>query len=111
MGKRRILQLARASEAATDNIDNMIIHSCLGLTVQGRKPGKDTIMWLRKQWAKKEILIIDEASMISLKELCEIDQYCREVKNDYDSIFGRISVVVLCRDFYQMLPVSDHALY
>jgi len=111
MGKRRILQLAGASGAAADNIDGATIHSCLGLTVQGRKPGKGTIMRLRKQWAKKEILIIDEASMISLKELCEIDQCCREVKNDYDSTFGGISVVVLCGDFYQMPPVSGHALY
>ena len=49
--------------------------------------------------------------MISLKELCEIDQCCREVKNNYDSTFGGISVVVLCGDFYQMPPVSGHALY
>jgi len=51
--------------------------------------------------------------MISQKTLHEIDQNCREVKENYESPFGGICVVILpvCGDFYQMPPVLGHALY
>ena len=94
MGKRRILQLTGASGAAADNIDRSTIHSALGLSVKSKKPGKHNLMRLRKVWKKKEILIIDEISMISQKTLHEIDQNCREVKENYESPFGGIRVVI-----------------
>ncbi len=84
------------------------MHSCLGLEVK-TKPGKRRFAELKKEWKKKDILIIDEVSMVSLKMLYEIEHYCKVLKED-ESPFGGIRVVLLCGGFYQMPPVQGHAL-
>ena len=85
------------------------MHSCLGLEVK-TKPGKRRFTELKKEWKKKDILIIDEVSMVSLKTLYEIEHHCKVLKED-ESPFGGIRVVLLCGGFYQMPPVQGHALY
>src|SRR5947207_9535107 len=100
MEKRNRLQLAAATEVVADNINEVTMYSCLELEVK-TKSGKRRFMKWKKEWKKKDILIIDEVSIVSLKMLYEIKHYCKVVKED-ESPFGGICVVLLCRDFYQM---------
>ena len=105
MGRREVLQLSAASGAAADNIEGSTVHSSLGLKVGKQAPSRHHFQKLKSHWEKKEILVVDEVSMISLTTLAEIDRNCKIVKEN-ESPFGGLRVVLLSRDFYQMPPVT-----
>ena len=121
MGRRDLLQLAGASGSVADNINGSTTHSCLRLEIRksnvtrkGKMPDKvpsdGRLKTLKRLWKKKQILIIDEISMVNQRTLYEIDRKCRILKDD-ESPFGGIAVVMLCGDFYQMPPVTGRPLY
>jgi len=87
MGRRDLLQLAGASGSAADNINGSTAHSCLGLEIRksnvagkGKMPDKvpsdGRLKTLKRLWKKKQILIIDEISMVNQRTLYEIDRKC-----------------------------------
>ncbi len=110
MGRREVLQLSAASGAAADNIEGSTVHSSLGLKVGKQAPSGRHFQKLKSHWEKKEILVVDEVSMISLTMLAEIDRNCKIVKEN-ESPFGGLRVVLLSGDFYQMPPVTGRPLY
>ena len=55
-------------------------------------------------------MVIDEKSMIDLKMLSLIDDRLRIIFPNTDQAFGRLNVL-LCGDFFQLLPVSGRLLY
>src|SRR6266480_2777307 len=105
MGHREVLQLLAASGAAADNIEGSTVHSSLGLKVGKQVPSRRHFQKLKSHWEKKEILVVDEVSMISLTMLAEIDRNCKIVKEN-ESPFGGLRVVLLLGNFYQMPPVT-----
>jgi len=99
----QIFQITAASgAAAADNINGMTIHGALGLHVKGSK--RRVSPKLQRLWAKKEMLTLDEISMVSLSTLQEIENQLRAVR-DREEAFGDLKVVSLCGDFFQFPPV------
>jgi len=62
------------------------------------------------QWAKKEVLILDKISMVSLSILQEIENQLCTVRNSEET-FGGLKVVLFCGDFFQFLPILGCALW
>jgi len=84
----------------------MTIHGALGLQVKGSK--RRVSPKLQRLWSKKEMLILDEISMISLSTLQEIESQLRAVR-DSEVAFGGLKVVLFCGDFFQFPPVLGRA--
>ena len=111
--QKLMLQLAGTTEAVADNIVGSTIYSYaeLNFSRKGKRSGiVGEQKMLKKIWRNKQILIIDEASMLSLKMLHDIDYKCRKLR-DNEAPFGGIQVVMLFRDFFQMPPVNGYTLY
>lgn len=63
---------------------------------------------VRKLWARKTILVIDEMSMIDLKMLGVINNQCkiaRSLPRSSPERFGGLPIVILMGDFFQFPPV------
>ena len=113
MGQRSMLQLAGTTGAAADNIDSSTIHSCAGLNFDEKEKRPEIVgeqKMLKKIWRNKQILIIDEASMLSLKMLHNINYKCKKLR-DNEASFEGIQVIMLFGNFFQMPPVNGYALY
>lgn len=59
----------------------------------------------KKPWKEVDVLIIDEVSMLSKKLLTCIDYIARISRNNRDTPFGGLQIV-LSGDFYQLPPVG-----
>jgi ATP-dependent DNA helicase PIF1 len=59
----------------------------------------------RKNWRKTQILIIDEASMMSVKIFDTINELAQSIRNN-PTPFGGIQVI-LVGDFYQLPPIES----
>jgi hypothetical protein len=101
--------LTASTGAAASNIGGATYHSALGLF--GNQPvGQAT----KSRLSYKEILIIDEVSMVSLENLVQLNDRCHtiwDVKRSSDTIFGGIPIVILLGDFNQFKPVRGHAVW
>jgi hypothetical protein len=109
-------------------IDGMTIHKGLGIKIKAKDKGKgnrapgDTTedyavviginnrTQLREEWRNVEIVLIDEASLLSAELLSEIDSALRYAKEKPNDWFGGINVI-FSGDFYQYPPVAGTALY
>ncbi|ALH23384.1 PIF1-like helicase [Chrysochromulina ericina virus CeV-01B] len=60
----------------------------------------------KPNWAKTELLIVDEVSMLSLKIFTIIDLIAKRVKRQRDIPFGGMQII-FAGDFYQLPPVGD----
>lgn len=60
----------------------------------------------KPNWAKTELLIVDEVSMLSLKIFTIIDLIAKRVKQQRDKPFGGMQII-FAGDFYQLPPVGD----
>ena len=66
---------------------------------------------LRYKYSKTELVIIDEISMASRKLVCQMHKRLNEIFSpSKDTPFGRKSIL-LCRGFYQLLPVQTKPLF
>jgi PIF1-like helicase len=62
------------------------------------------------EWRNVDIVLIDEASLLSSQLLCEIDHalwYAKECSNEW---FGSVTII-FAGDFYQYPPLAGTALY
>ncbi|KAJ5142747.1 uncharacterized protein N7515_001534 [Penicillium bovifimosum] len=94
LGRKHELMLTAPTGAAADN---------LGVTAR-----------VRKLWARKTILVIDEMSMIDLKMLSVINDQCkaaRSLPRSSPDLFGGLPVVILIGDFFQFPPVRGPPLW
>ena len=94
---------------AATHIGGMTIHSWSGMGIRDTLTDEDIDVivsreYLAKRFAKTNILIIDEISMLSGVFLANLDRLLRSVRFSQEP-FGGIQVV-LVGDFFQLPPVS-----
>ncbi|KAM4061381.1 PIF1-like helicase [Hirsutella rhossiliensis] len=99
----RLLVTATSGTAAA-RINGITLHSACGLAggrfVDGRS---------RMDWQEKEVLVIDEVSMLGARTLhAANEQLCRLRGSARD--FGGIPVVIFCGDFHQFRPVQERSI-
>ncbi|KAM4067920.1 PIF1-like helicase [Hirsutella rhossiliensis] len=120
------LLITATSGTAAARINGITLHSACGLLVgQGgqaggsarevdgvRLPGQGERFVdgrSRMDWQEKEVLVIDEVSMLGARTLhAANEQLCRLRGSPRD--FGGIPVVILCGDFHQFRPVQERSI-
>lgn len=126
--EHKIRFLAPTGSAAS-LIDGMTVHKGLGIKIvkaDGRGKGNRvagesvedyTVLvsiknktQLRDEWRNVDIVLLDEASLLSAQLLCEIDHALRYAKERPDEWFGGVTII-FAGDFYQYPPVIGTALY
>ncbi|KAM4061847.1 PIF1-like helicase [Hirsutella rhossiliensis] len=99
----RVLVTATSGTAAA-RINGITLHSACGLTGERFVDGRS-----RMDWQEKEVLVIDEVSMLGARTLhAANEQLCRLRGSARD--FGGIPVVILCGDFHQFRPVQERSI-
>lgn len=104
--------LAASTGSAASNIGGCTYHSALGLGIGNNVP--PTTDESRRRVRGCRVLIIDEVSLVSKKELLRIEKKCRglwSVRPDNDSVIGSLPLVILLGDFHQFPPVGGIALW
>lgn len=94
---------------AATHIGGRTIHSWAGIGIKDKLTKKDIQSltkksYLKKQFEKIEVLIIDEISMLHSYRLDMIDMVCQAFKKNFLP-FGGIQVV-MSGDFFQLPPIS-----
>jgi hypothetical protein len=97
--EHKIRFLAPTGSAAS-LINGMTVHKGLGINKTQ----------VRDEWWNVDILLLDEASLLSAQLLCQIDHALRYVKECPDAWFGNVTMI-FAGDFFQYLPVIGAALY
>ncbi|RKK11156.1 hypothetical protein BFJ66_g18345, partial [Fusarium oxysporum f. sp. cepae] len=63
----------------------------------------------RMDWQEKDLLVIDEVSMLGARTLHAVnEQLCRLRGSQQD--FGGIPIVLFCGDFHQFRPVQERSI-
>lgn len=109
-------------------INGMTIHKGLGIKIKlnekgkgNRNPGESGEDYkvvisilnktqLREEWRNIDVILIDEASLLSAELISEVDSALRFVKEKPDEWFGGI-MVIFAGDLYQYPPVGGMPLY
>jgi len=94
---------------AATHIGGRTIHSWAGIGIKDYLGATDIRnltkkAYLKKQFAKTEVLVIDEISMLHAHRLDIIDRVCQAFKKNFLP-FGGIQVV-MSGDFFQLPPIS-----
>ncbi len=109
--KRNAIIVTATSGTAAFNINGITIHSALGLNTRdsrfqsSRVKGEDVVCW-----QAKEVLVIDECSMLSAQMLLRVDRRLRALRRCDDLPFGGIPLVLLTGDFMQFAPIGGNPL-
>ncbi|KAM4063277.1 PIF1-like helicase [Hirsutella rhossiliensis] len=118
----RMLVTATSGTAAA-RINGITLHSACGLTVGQaggatreldgvRLPGAGERFVdgrSRMDWREKEVLVIDEVSMLGARTLHAANEQLRRLRGSARD-FGGIPVVILCGDFHQFRPVQERSI-
>ena len=111
--KRNAIVVTAMSGTAAFNIGGITIHSALKLItredngrVQSFQAKPEEILC----WQAKEVILIDECSMMSAQMLVQIDKALRRFRRCDDFPFGGIPVVLLSGDFLQFPPIGGSSL-
>eukprot|EP00732_Lithocolla_globosa_P000270 Lithocolla_globosa_v1_NODE_69_length_7060_cov_437.109350.p1 type:complete len:2074 gc:universal NODE_69_length_7060_cov_437.109350:459-6680(+) len=98
---------------STSNISARLLggytwQKAVGLNSWGRKnkPSKNLVNF----WSQISILVIDECSMLSKKDLAQISNQLQKLKGKEDVPFGGVTVI-LHGDFFQLGPVRQSSLW
>lgn len=109
-------------------IDGMTIHKGLGIKIKATNKGKGnrlpgesqedyTVLIsvanrtnLRDEWKNVEYVLLDEASLVGLELLADVDHALRFAKEKPDLWFGGVTVI-FAGDFFQYPPVGGSPLY
>lgn len=90
-------------------IGGTTVHSFAGMGL-GTAPADELVKKMkrgpRKNWLNCHVLIVDEVSMISCEFFNKLDFVARCMKNDHNTPFGGIQLI-LCGDFFQLPPVPE----
>jgi PIF1-like helicase len=109
--KRSAIIVTATSGTAGFNIRGITIHSALGLNTRDSKfqstrvKGEDLVCW-----QAKEVIVIDECSMLSAQMLVQVDRRLRILRRCDDLPFGGIPIVLLTGDFMQFAPIGGSSL-
>jgi PIF1-like helicase len=98
---------------AADNIGGSTCHTALGIGI-GKKQKPDVAPRVKRLWAKKTIMVIDEVSMVSLDTLALINRQCKAAKAQAvtsPDLFGGLPIVIFMGDFFQFCLVRGRALW
>lgn len=101
--------LTAATGVAATHINGITLNSWAGIGVRTDLTDLDIAelykrKYLRNRIQSTHVLVIDEVSMVSAKTLDLVDRITRAFR-DTDQPFGGMQVV-LCGDFFQLLPVN-----
>jgi hypothetical protein len=117
LGVENMLVKAAYTGIAASTIHGKTLHSIAKLHLSGKRMTAKTREDLRRWWADKQYLIIDEMSMVSKKLLAKLSKIVSEAKaTQHHAIenlpFGGVNVI-LVGDFHQFPPVisSSSPLY
>ena len=104
-----VIAITASTGIAATHIGGMTIHSWSGMGIRDTLTDEDIDVivsreYLAKRFAKTNILIIDEISMLSGGFLANLDRLLRSIRFSQEP-FGGIQVV-LVGDFFQLPPVS-----
>ncbi len=105
LSRRKELVISASTGSTANSIGRSTVHSTLDINNQAKKnyQAKNNIQWLYCS-----SLIIDKVNMIDLKLLTSIDkqlQKARRLDSHLTTVFDRLLLLVLMRDFYQFAPV------
>ncbi|KAF6803974.1 DNA repair and recombination protein, partial [Colletotrichum musicola] len=109
------LVVTATSGTAAAVIGGTTIHSAVGLKRDIDGASGDSVVpgnleTAKQRWRRRDVLIIDEASMLGLFTLYEVDQRLRMLRGFQEKPFGGIPVVVLTGDVLQFSPVNQNSL-
>jgi hypothetical protein len=99
--------------AAADAIGGSTYHTSLGISLNRYRQGGVSPR-VRRLWARKTVMIIDEISMVDLAALSIINTHCkiaRSLDRSSTDLFGGLPVVILMGDFHQFPPVQGQPLW
>jgi ATP-dependent exoDNAse (exonuclease V) alpha subunit len=109
-----VIAITASTGIAATHIGGMTIHSWSGLGIRDTLTDDDiddiiSREYLVKRYAKTNVLIIDEISMLSGSFLANLDRLLRSARVSVEP-FGGIQLV-LVGDFFQLPPVSRDSSY
>lgn len=113
LGRKDEIMLMAPTGAAADTIGGNTYHTSLGISINRLQKGAMSSR-VRRLWAQKTIMFIDEMSMMDLTMLSVVNNHCRIARSlDRSSpdLFGGLPVVILMGDFFQFPPVRGPALW
>jgi hypothetical protein len=111
LGRKHEIILTAPTGAAADNLGGSTYHTSLGINLSFRAAISTRV---RRLWAKKTILVIDEMSMVDLRMLSVINNQCkvaRSLPRSSPDLFGGLPIVILMGDFFQFPPVRGPPLW
>lgn len=127
-GYGHIIRFLAPTGSAAALIDGMTIHKGVGIKIRASNKGKGNRALgesmqdysvivsnhskseLREEWKNVAFLLVDEASLLGLQLLAQLDHALRVAKERPDLWFGGIALI-LSGDFFQYPPVGGSALY
>ncbi|KAF6794973.1 DNA repair and recombination protein [Colletotrichum musicola] len=108
--------ITATSGTAAAGIGGTTIHSAVGISFS-ESDGKrvDPMSGMnsekaKERWRRRDVLVIDEASMLGLVTLREVDERLRVLRGFSGKPFGGIPVVIFTGDFLQFAPVNQTSL-
>ncbi|KAK1625429.1 PIF1-like helicase-domain-containing protein [Colletotrichum phormii] len=110
------LVITATSGTAAAGIGGTTIHSAVGLTFKDQDgQTSDTTLTAsldkaKQRWRRRDVLVIDEVSMLGLPTLYDIDQKLRMLRGFADKPFGGMPVAIFTGDFLQFPPVNQSSL-
>lgn len=112
--RKKEVILTAPTGAAADNIGGNTYHTSLGISIDRSRTASITRSRIKRLWARKTIMIVDEVSMMDLTMLSMINNHCKIAKSlDRNSpeFFGGLPLVIFVGDFFQFSPVRGPALW
>ncbi|NCN99720.1 AAA family ATPase [Candidatus Falkowbacteria bacterium] len=108
--KNIVVAVTASTGIAATHLGGRTIHSWAGIGIHDYLSSREIHAltkrsYLKKQFDKTSVLIIDEVSMLHAHRLDMIDAVCQEFKNN-ELPFGGIQVV-MSGDFFQLPPISS----
>ncbi|KAM4067929.1 PIF1-like helicase [Hirsutella rhossiliensis] len=120
------LLITATSGTAAARINGITIHSACGFTKDQGAGGANMVKDLdgvrlpkqaerfihgqsRMDWQEKDMLVIDEVSMLGARTLHAVNERLRRLRGSRQD-FGGIPIVLFCGDFQQFRPVQERSI-
>ncbi|KJZ74132.1 hypothetical protein HIM_06363 [Hirsutella minnesotensis 3608] len=120
------LLITATSGTAAAQINGITIHSACGFTKDQGAGGANMAKDLdgvrlpklagrfihgqsRMDWQEKDVLVIDEVSMLGARTLHAVNEQLRRLRGSKED-FGGIPIVLFCGDFHQFRPVQERSI-
>jgi ATP-dependent DNA helicase PIF1 len=104
---------AAPTGVASNNVVGKTLHSMFRLPVKKptyKKLSAQNMKSLQASLRGVSYLIIDEKSVVSIKQLTWLNYRCREIWPEIDAPFGGLNIVIV-GDFCQLPPVGDKPMF